>query len=161
MKRNQVFKPTRVVLFILAIATLGFTAFNASVGSVSSVKKVTVKLTGAQEVPAVATSGSGTAVLTYNTETKVITYKITWKLGSATSTTTMMHFHGAEDGGPTKNSGVQIPITGFSTGSSGKFSGSTVPLTDAQEDQLLHGKWYVNIHSSVSPGGEIRGNINF
>ena len=30
-------------------------------------------------------------------------------------------------------------------------------LTPAQMAELLHGKWYVNLHTAASPNGEIRG----
>jgi hypothetical protein len=32
-------------------------------------------------------------------------------------------------------------------------------LTDAQEQQLLAGQWYVNIHTAAHPDGEIRGQV--
>jgi hypothetical protein len=38
-------------------------------------------------------------------------------------------------------------------------SPATGILTDLQESQLLSGLWYLNIHSQVLPGGEIRGQI--
>ncbi|HCN83934.1 MAG TPA: hypothetical protein DIT07_10005, partial [Sphingobacteriaceae bacterium] len=127
----------------------------------SNIKTVTVKLSGANEVPANNSTGSGIAVIAYKTDMKIITYNISWTLGSSTATTTNMHFHGADNGSTTTSSPVQIGITGFSKGSSGTISGMTVTLTDAQAAQLLAGKWYVNIHSSTVPGGEIRGNIIF
>jgi hypothetical protein len=34
---------------------------------------------------------------------------------------------------------------------------SNIPLS--QKNDLLAGKWYVNIHSALNPGGEIRGNL--
>ncbi len=126
-----------------------------------STRKVTVQLSGANEVPAVTTTGNGTAELTYHTDTKVLDYKITWQLGATTSTTVGMHFHGSATSGPGINAGIAIGITGFATGSSGSIQGSTVALTVDQEAQLLSGKWYVNVHSNVNPGGEIRGNISF
>lgn len=124
-------------------------------------RKATVQLSGAQEVPANNSTGSGTAQITYNPETKTITYSMTWQLGLSTATTTNMHFHGAEDGSDTKSSGVVIGITGFSTGSSGSISGVTRALTDAEANQLLAGKWYLNVHSSTVQAGELRGNIKF
>jgi len=33
-------------------------------------------------------------------------------------------------------------------------------LTDLQETQLLAGLFYINIHTNLIPGGEIRGQIN-
>jgi len=124
-------------------------------------KKTTITLSGAQEVPANTSTGTGTGQITFDPTTKIITYSFTWQLGSSTATTTNMHFHGAEDGSDTKSSAVVIGITGFTTASSGSMSGETRALTDAEVNQLLAGKWYLNVHSSTIPGGELRGNIKF
>ncbi|WP_276359884.1 CHRD domain-containing protein [Daejeonella sp. H1SJ63] len=127
----------------------------------SLIKKATIQLSGAQEVPAVNTTGTGTAEISYDPTMKMISYKITWQLGNTAATTTNMHFHGSDTGSDTVSSGVALAITGFSTGSSGTLNGTSVALTDAQEAQLLAGKWYVNIHSSTVGSGELRGNIKF
>lgn len=128
---------------------------------VDNMKRATVTLSGAQETPAVTSTGTGTAKIVFDPLLKTINYNITWTLGSSTATTSNMHFHGAEDGTDLKSSGVAIGITGFATGNTGTVTGTTVPLTDVQVAQLLAGKWYVNIHSSTVPGGELRGNIKF
>jgi hypothetical protein len=128
---------------------------------VDNMKRVTVTLSGAQETPAVTSSGTGSAKLVFDPVLKTIDYNMTWTLGSSAATTTNMHFHGAEDGSDLKSSGVVIGITGFTTANTGTISGTTVPLTDVQVAQLLAGKWYLNIHSSTVPGGELRGNIKF
>lgn len=129
--------------------------------AVDPMKRVTVTLTGAQEVPAVTTTGTGSAKLIFDPSLKTINYNITWTLGSAAATTANMHFHGAEDGSDLKSSGVALGITGFSTANTGTISGTTIALTDAQVAQLLAGKWYLNIHSSTVTSGELRGNIKF
>ena len=129
--------------------------------AVDPLKRVTVMFSGAQEVPAVTTTGTGTAKLIFDPSLKTINYNITWTLGSAAATTANMHFHGAEDGSDLKSSGVALGITGFSTANTGTISGTTIALTDAQVAQLLAGKWYLNIHSSTVPSGELRGNIKF
>ena len=41
---------------------------------------------------------------------------------------------------------------------SGAYSGSAT-ITDLQEADLLNGLWYVNIHTTTSAGGEIRGQV--
>ena len=92
---------------------------------------------------------------------KMITYKINWQLGNSAASTTNMHFHGSENGSDAVSSPVAIGITGFAPGSTGSTSGMTVALSSAQEAQLLAGKWYINIHSSTVPSGELRGNIKF
>jgi hypothetical protein len=66
-----------------------------------------------------------------------------------------MHFH---KGDPTVSGGValgipKVPLTAAAHTS--PISGS-LPLTDAQETDLLAGLWYVNIHSAAYGGGEIR-----
>ena len=33
------------------------------------------------------------------------------------------------------------------------------PLTDAQAEELMAGKWYVNIHTAANKAGEIRGQV--
>ena len=128
---------------------------------VDNKKHSTVTLSGAQETPAIISSGTGSAKLTFDPTLKTITYTLTWTLGSPTATTANMHIHGAEDGTDMKSSGVVMGITGFSTTNTGTISGTTRVLTDVEVNQLLAGKWYLNIHSSTVPGGELRGNIKF
>ncbi|WP_288879309.1 CHRD domain-containing protein [Pedobacter panaciterrae] len=118
-----------------------------------------VQLNGSNEVPVVTTTGTGTANITYNEQSKTIAYTITWQLGSAAATTTGMHFHGAENGSNLTSSPIVIEIPGFTTASSGTLTGTTRVLNAAEISQLLSGKWYVNIHSSDFTSGEIRGNI--
>jgi hypothetical protein len=117
-----------------------------------------VQLNGSNEVPVVTTTGTGTANITYNEQSKTIAYTITWQLGAAAATTGM-HFHGAENGSNSTSSPIVIEIPGFTTASSGTLTGTTRVLNAAEISQLLSGKWYVNIHSSDFTSGEIRGNI--
>lgn len=117
-----------------------------------------IALTGANEVPAVTTSGSGTFEGTYNRATKVLNYTVRWSLGDPAATTNNMHFHGPAE--PTAIAPPRIPITGFPTGSVNQtFSAATPALDAAQEEELLNGKWYLNIHSTTNPGGELRGQL--
>jgi len=72
-------------------------------------------------------------------------------------TTTAAHFHGPAF--PGQNAGVQIGFAGFPAGvASGSYSNSYV-LTPLQETQLLSGMWYVNVHSTSYPGGNIRSQL--
>ena len=109
---------------------------------------------GAQEVPAVTTTGTSTITGIYDAEHNVLDYTITWT--GLAGTVNNMHFHGPAD--PTISAGVQIPITGWPTTPAGTISGSST-LSDAQEADLLSGKWYYNIHTTFKGSGEIRGNI--
>lgn len=111
-----------------------------------------IALTGAQEAPnPVTTNASGTFNGTFNKNTKVLTYTLTY----SGITPTAMHFHkGAAGTAPPSN--VVLPITNGPS----PISGTTPALTAEQETDLLAGNWYVNIHSQANPGGEIRGQLN-
>ena len=63
-----------------------------------------VPLSGAQQVPPVQTSGSGSADLTWNPATRVVTWSITYS--GMSSPVTMAHFHGPATAG--KNAPVLV-----------------------------------------------------
>ena len=64
---------------------------------------------------------------------------------------TAAHFHGPAL--PNQNAGVQVGI-----GLANPNIGSTT-ITALQASDLLSDLWYINIHSTVNPGGEIRGQV--
>jgi hypothetical protein len=109
---------------------------------------------GAQEVPTVTTTGTGTIAGNYDTEDNTLTYTIAWT--GLQGNVNNMHFHGPAD--PTVSAGVQIGIDGWPATPSGSVSGTAI-LNEAQEADLLAGKWYYNIHTTFKGTGEIRGNI--
>jgi hypothetical protein len=47
-----------------------------------------------------------------------------------------------------------VPIEEFASGSEG-----SAELTQEQAEQLMAGKWYVNVHTANNPAGEIRGQV--
>jgi hypothetical protein len=108
-------------------------------------------LNGASEVPPKTTKGTGDALATLDTATKVLTYTITFE--NLTGPASMGHFHGPAAVGVnagiivTFKDPVQSPIIGSAT------------LTDAQIADLMAGKWYVNVHTAANPGGEVRGQM--
>jgi hypothetical protein len=113
--------------------------------------KMTATLDGAQEVPAVESSGKGSAEVTFDTETKKLDWKIEYSgLGEAPAAG---HFHGPAARG--ENAGVAVPFEGDLAS---PIEGSAT-LTDAQEADLTAGKYYINIHTPAHKGGEIRGQV--
>lgn len=144
----------------IAITAILFTACKKD-KPVDLIRRTSAIMSGANETPAVTSNGTGNIDVAFDPTTKVISYTATWQLGQPTATTVNMHFHGAETGTDLISSAVVIGVTGFSTASSGTLSGTTRALTLEEENQLLAGKWYFNIHSSTVPSGELRGNIKF
>ena len=108
-------------------------------------------MTGAQEVPATNSPGTGTADATLDTATKKLTYTVTW--ASLTGPATAAHFHAPAAMG--KNAGVAVS---FGNNPTTPVSG-TATLTDDQMKQLMAGDFYANVHTKDHPGGEIRGQM--
>jgi hypothetical protein len=113
-----------------------------------------VPLSGAAQVPPVSTSGTGTADLTYDPTTRMLTWSVTFS--GLSSPVTMAHFHGPAPAG--KNSGVQIWISTKGTAPTSPITGSAT-LTPAQATMLMDDEMYINVHSQDHPAGEIRGQV--
>jgi CHRD domain len=110
---------------------------------------------GANEVPPVTTSASGSVSGTYNRSTNLLTYNVAWT--DLSGVATAAHFHGPALVGETAPPVIAITLT--TPGISGNVSGSAT-LTDAQESDLLEGKWYFNVHTAANPDGEIRTQVS-
>lgn len=115
----------------------------------------TVPLTGDQQVPPVQTQGSGSANLTYDSSTHVVTWAITFS--GLSSEATMAHFHGPAPAG--KNAGVKVWIS--QKGTMPVTSPINGQATLSPEDAQLFeaGQLYINVHTKTNPGGEIRGQV--
>ena len=114
-----------------------------------------VPLTGAQQVPPVQTSGSGSADLTYDASTRVVTWNITFS--GLSSQATMAHFHGPAAAG--KNAGVKVWLSekGNKEVTSPIKGEATLSADDAK--MFEGGEMYVNVHTKDHPSGEIRGQV--
>ena len=110
-----------------------------------------VALTADQEVPPVMATGTSTVDASFDKTTRVLTWKL-WYSGLS-GQPTAAHFHGPAKAG--SNAGVALGIPGPITNpTEGKAT-----LTPEQAADLLAGLWYVNVHTAVNPGGEVRGQM--
>lgn len=109
------------------------------------------KLDGAHEVPANKTKGSGMATVVLDTATHKITYTVSFS--GLTGPATAGHIHGPA--APGKNAGVLVP---FAKAPTSPIKGSAT-LTSAQQADMMKGMTYVNIHTAMHKGGEIRGQL--
>lgn len=106
------------------------------------------ELRGANEVPPVTTTATGTATVTLNASRSQITYTVTHNVMNATAA----HIH---IGRPWEATPPAIPLQMTSPTT---FMG-TATVTAAQVTDLEAGRLYVNVHSTVHTGGEIRGQL--
>lgn len=152
-------------MMIAAVFVLG------TVGTAQAqVIRFTANLSGNQETPApVLTGAFGNATVTLDLGTQVVTWSI--DVFNMPSGTNNAHFH---VGGP-GNAGPTVVNIAFPPGISNDFnlSGSATAAnlnSPGGRDQgirswedfiqsLLGGQIYLNIHSAVNGGGEIRGQV--
>lgn len=116
----------------------------------SMAKSFHASLSGAQEVPPVAGSGTASADFKLDPATKTLTWTVTYS--GLSSDAVASHIHGPAAMGA--NAGVEVPLTV----SASPMTGSAV-LTDAQISDLSSGKTYINIHTAANKAGELRGQI--
>jgi len=135
---------TLVVGSAIASASLGIATASAET------VKLKAELKGSNEVPPNNSAASGTAEATLNTETKVLTWTVTFK--DLTGPAVGAHFHGPSE--PGKNAGIALPFKTVQSPIEG-----TATLNETQVSDLLAGKWYANIHTAANPGGELRGQM--
>ena len=136
-------------LFLGTVAALSF----ASPASALGTHTLHAILTGGQEVPPVATSGIGTCTIILDDVTGSVS--VTGSFSGLGSTATAAHIHGLA--APGVNAGIIVALT-ETGGTSGSVSGGGV-LTPAEITGMLGGLTYVNVHTTINGGGEIRGQI--
>jgi hypothetical protein len=137
-------------MYLVGATLLGAALLGGTIAARAEMIKLQADLKGSNEVPPNASTGSGKAEATLDSDTKVLTYTVTY--AGLSGPAMGAHFHGPSDSG--KNAGIVLP---FKTVQS-PIQGSAT-LTEAQVADLLAGKWYANIHTAANPGGELRGQM--
>ncbi len=111
--------------------------------------EVKVSLSGAQEVPPVKTSATGSGTIMINADKSVSGGVTTSGVAG-----TMAHIHLAAAG---KNGPVIVPLTKTADNTWSVPAGAK--LTDDQFKAYKAGELYVNVHSAANKGGEVRGQL--
>lgn len=139
-------RPLRT-LVILTAAALAGTALPAFAEQLN----LHAALTGGEAVPPNDSAGVGAVEATYDTDSNVLNYAVSYD--GLTGEATAAHFHGPAAMG--ENAPPVVPVDGALAS---PITG-TATLTDAQEADLLGGMWYFNVHTAQYPDGEIRGQV--
>lgn len=130
-------------------------------------------LAGNETASIVGTPGRGGELLsgiTFNDSNLQLTIDIGWGSGNGfvnlTGTATAGHIHGpTTSGGNASFTQTASPLFGLDglpgwnpNATNGGFNG-TITLTSTQAAELMAGRYYINIHTGLNSGGEIRGNL--
>jgi hypothetical protein len=114
---------------------------------------LTTSLSGAQEVPGVATPGSGRAFISLNASRTQALVTVRWNALSANAS--MAHLHAARSG---VEGGIICDLAPDAV-TNGTVVDRLCALTPTQAEALRTGQIYVNVHTATNPDGEVRGQV--
>lgn len=114
---------------------------------------VTFGLAGAQEVPAVNTTASGSGYALVNTDDFALELKV---VTTGVEDATMAHIHTGRVG---RNGGVLLALEQDATDSNVWAAPTSATLNEEIFAVLASGGHYVNVHTPANPSGELRGQI--
>ncbi|HMT08143.1 MAG TPA: CHRD domain-containing protein [Pyrinomonadaceae bacterium] len=138
-------RKTLMLLSVILISTFAISAQQVFVAS----------LTGAQEVPANASTAKGTCKIVLNAAETQVSVSCTYS-GLGTNLTAG-HTHGASAIGV--NSGVLFNYAPPTGSTSGSFNAGPFNVTAQNVADMRAHRHYSNLHTTGFPGGEIRGQI--
>lgn len=140
------------MLRLLAFSAACVVAACAQVAPSEPLERYAAQLSGAQEVPAVATPGTGEAIVEFDTRTQVARWNV--RFAGLSGPVTAAHIHGPA--GPGQNAPPHVPLA--LPGQGGELRGQ-LRLNAQQANELSSGQWYVNLHTARHPDGEVRGQL--
>ena len=156
-------KTVSIAAGIAAAATIAFVAASCGSSTAPGLKRYVANLSPANEVPAKTTTGTGVVTFVDNGTSIDWTMTLTNMINVAAS-----HIHGPAVAGV--NAGVMIflftPITPTGTlngvVSKGSITASSNVGVSLDSLRVLfnNGNAYVNVHTAVNPGGEIRDQVH-
>lgn len=145
-----------LLAIVMAAMTLAFPLY--AQGSHEKLIPFTAVLTGGQEVPANDSNAFGVAFMTFDETTDMLNFSLTYTDEKLTGTEVAAHFHAPAI------PGVAAPVV-FGLVNPGVFNlgspkvGSVGPFSEQQKRDLMEGLFYINVHTTAFPGGEIRGQV--
>lgn len=136
---------------VCSVATLVFVACNDHRDFSPTAKiRLVSRLSGSAERPnPVASSASGMFVGDLDRATQVLSYTVTYS-GIQPVAGHLHRINAANGNGP-----VEVPFASLGS----PIIGTTTLTTNGRVDSLFNGFYYVNLHTAMFPGGEIRGDI--
>ncbi len=142
MQKSSMIMTVAGLVSLVAMATVVTPVYAAPVGYKAVLK-------ANSEVPPSLSTAAGTGEFTFDSATKVMTWTITYSGLTGQITSARLEPSMISSSFP-----AEVPFGAEASPVSGRAT-----LTDAQIEDLVAGRLYVNIHTNMYPGGEIRGQI--
>ncbi len=155
-----------IVSLIIAVISVAAVSM-AEYGNVRDLPELSATLSGADVVPPATTGATGKATFTINKDHTLLYYTVTV---SDLENVTAAHIHAGKKG----ENGPPVALITIKAAKKGKVSGILAEGSIGAEDmmmsfkgksvwdlyqQLTTGDYYVNVHTTKYPDGEIRGQI--
>jgi hypothetical protein len=115
------------------------------------VKNFMSVINAGQEVPPTTTNSFGVGFYTFDTQTKIFCWSISYTDADLSSAENAAHFHGPASPGADGPILIGLPL--------GSPKQDCQQIDAATEMALKKGQLYVNVHTDNNAGGEIRGQI--
>jgi hypothetical protein len=115
-----------------------------------------IALSGTESVPVNVTPASGVATVTVDDVADTVSVVLSWS-GLIGGPPSAAHIHCCV--ATNANGPVVTPFTDFPTTTSGTYSNTFTGISTTNIAGIEAGLAYINIHNTVFPGGEIRGDI--
>lgn len=146
-------RTTRLVTLLAAVTGVGLACGDDVTGIPAGVEIFTATLNGANERPTpVATTARGRAVIT------VLGNLVSWKVDITAAIDSVIagHIHkGIADSAGSVMASLSPTATGLDF--TGTVANGSLVVADSVLTHMRNGRAYVNIHTRVNGGGEIRG----
>ncbi len=140
----------------LAISAVFLAVLGVRPAAADTLVAYTALLNGAQENPPQASPSQGVALVLLVKDTNMVCYRISFS--PLAGTEILAHFHGPAAPDGSTNAPVLVNISPAPS-PFGSPKHGCVQFTKDQVKQLNKGLLYINVHSSVATGGEIRGQV--
>lgn len=139
---------------LLAAFSAGVAVLGGAKSANGAIISLSANLSGVQETPPNASPATGIGLVVLDDVANTIKVNESWSGLSAPATASHIHTGGVGIPGP-----VTFALTSVPAATSGSLE-QTFAVTPAQIASLEAGQMYFNVHDSVFPGGEIRGQIS-
>jgi hypothetical protein len=147
-------KSLRVIAICSVLLVLSASCLSKA--SYASTFTYDVILNGLQESPANSSTAFGSATVTVDDVTDVVSVDLSFT-GLTGGAASASHIHCCA--APGFNAPVVIPFIGFPNTTSGTYSNTFSSVSAGNIAGIIAGEAYINIHDTTYPGGEIRGLI--